>query len=99
MANLSLTQVVAAIVASAFGLACAALFLLLGLRGSLSPEFLGGIITGVVTAVFTAAGFSIGHTQATNAITTAVGAVAAASQTTGGPALVPVPGLHSDQAS
>lgn len=63
--NLNLTQVVASIVAVAFGLASAVLFVILGLKGVLSAEFLGAIIGGVSLGAFHALGIVIGSVTST----------------------------------
>lgn len=63
--NLNLTQIVASIIAVAFGFASAVLFVVLGLRGTLSPEFLGAIIGGVSVGAFHALGIVVGSVTST----------------------------------
>lgn len=84
--NLNITQAVSAIIAVVFGLAAAALFLLLGIRGTLSPEFLGAIIGGVAVGAFHAMGIVIG------AVTNSTGSTQGASQALSVQAL---PGVQS----
>lgn len=66
MNNLNITQIVAGLVAAAFGIATAVVFIILAIRGTLSPEFLGAIIGGVVVGVFHAVGIAVGSITASN---------------------------------
>jgi Na+(H+)/acetate symporter ActP len=61
------TTIVTGVVASAFGVAAAALFFVLGYQGHLAPEFTGAIIGGIVTGVFNVVGVHVGSTATSSA--------------------------------